>query len=279
MVAAITLYHPDNKIMEHIINMIPFFEIIYLFDNTEMQSDEVRERFHIKGIKYATKKTNKGLAYGLNVCCNQAYKDGYQWIMLLDQDSAVTLDLVNEMNAFIKEYDEERLAIVAPMIDDNKIRNVRVQRAEKKKAVITSGMVLKLEAFRKNGYFETALFLDGVDFEYCLRLYKNGYYILKNHQVALCHNQYDNERVIGQYKVNKYPAIRHYYICRSYFYIKEHYPQEREFVNGLRKSNQDWLRGVMLYDNNKFKKILAMVLAGIDYKMGKLGKCRWKMLT
>lgn len=279
MVAAITLYHPDNRIIKNILNMKPFFEKIYLFDNTEWQSDEVRDKFCAEGIKYASKRANKGLAYGLNVCCSQAYRDGYQWIMLLDQDSAVTLTLLNEMNVFIKKYDDEKLAVVAPVINDNGIRNLRIRRAEKKKAVITSGLFLKLEAFKKNGCFETALFLDGVDFEFCLRLYKNGYYILMNHQVALQHNQYDSERVIGQYyKVNKYAAIRYYYIFRSYFYIKQHYPQEKEFVDGLKNSNRNWLKMMLLYDNDKLKKILAVVFAVIDYKMGKFGRCRWKIL-
>lgn len=281
MAAAVTLYHPDINMVDYILDIRSYFEIIYLFDNTETQSDEIKKLLCQEGIKYATKKNNMGLAYGLNACCNAAYKDGFQWIILLDQDSMVTPDLLDGMKAFITKYDEEKLAVAVPAIDDNLMHCVRTKKAKKRKAVITSGMILKLEAFRKNGYFNTELFLDGVDFEFCLRLYQNGYYILENQQVALQHNRYDNGQMLqalSQYKVNKYPAIRYYYIYRNYFYIKEHYPQEKTFIGQLKDTNQNWLWGMLCYDDYRFKKILGIILGVIDYKLKRFGKCRWKIL-
>lgn len=281
LAAAIILYHPDDKVADYILSISPYFGMLYLFDNTESKdcTDKMRARFKNKsGIKYAAKNDNMGLAYGLNVCCNAAYKDGFSWIMLFDQDSVITENLVEGMCDFIEEQDEERLAIAAPMIDDFKNRSVREKKAKRKKEVITSGMVLKLEAFKKNGYFLNSLFVDAVDIEYCLRLAKNGYFILENNQVRLAHNQYDTEQVLGGYKINKYSALRHYYIARGYCYIMEHYAYEKTYLEYFKQENTRRFWGMLLYDKHRLKKLLAVMLGIIDYKRGAFGKCRWKIL-
>lgn len=135
LAAAIILYNPEEKITEYILKLRQYFPTIYLFDNTESEerTNRTREKVRKKGIKYKAKNNNMGLAYGLNSCCNVAFKDGFDWIMLFDQDSVVTEDLVGNMKEFIKKYDEEKLAIVAPMIDDFNNRKVKEQRVKRKK--------------------------------------------------------------------------------------------------------------------------------------------------
>lgn len=281
LAAAITLYHPDDKVADYIISIQPYFGTIYLFDNTESEECTSRMKKCFKnqsGIKYAAKNENMGLAYGLNVCCNAAYKDGFTWIMLFDQDSIITEDLLDSMKEFIKEYDEDNLAIVTPMIEDFKNHKVREKKAKRKKEVITSGMILKLEAFKKNGYFLNALFVDAVDIEFCLRLSRNNYFILENNQAILKHNQYDNEQVLVDYKVNKYSALRHYYMARGYFYIIDHYGYEKAYIEQFKIANHRRLWNMLFYDNHRFKKLLAVILGSIDYKLGHFGKCRWKIL-
>lgn len=280
LAAAIILYNPEEKITEYILKLRQYFPTIYLFDNTESEerTNRTREKVRKKGIKYKAKNNNMGLAYGLNSCCNVAFKDGFDWIMLFDQDSVVTEDLVGNMKEFIKKYDEEKLAIVAPMIDDFNNRKVKEQRVKRKKEVITSGMILKLKAFKENGLFSNQLFLDAVDIEFCLRLSMNGYYILENSSVALQHNQFDNEKVLGGYKVNKYSAIRYYYMSRGYFYLLEHYKNEKIYLEQFKNDNFRRLWGMMFYDKHKIKKILAVLLGYVDYKLNRFGKCKWKIL-
>lgn len=278
--AAIILYHPDDKVAEYILSIRSYFKTIYLFDNTESEEsiNKMRKRFRKDGIKYAARNDNMGLAYGLNACCNAAYKDGFSWIMLFDQDSIITEELLNNMKDFIKEYDEEKLAIAVPMIDDFKNRSVKEKKAKRKKEVITSGMILKLEAFKKNGYFLNALFVDAVDYEFCLRLAKNGYFILENNQVSMHHNQYDNEQAVGRYKINKYSPLRYYYIARGYCYLMREYAYEKEFIERFRLENKRRIWGMLFYDKNRGKKILALFLGFVDYKLGRFGKCKWKIL-
>lgn len=280
MAAAIILYHPEDKMIEYILNLRQYFETVYLFDNTESedQTKRTRKRLSQKGIKYAAKNSNMGLAYGLNVCCNAAYKDGWQWIMLFDQDSVVTKDLVGSMKAFIEQYDEEKLAIAVPMLDDCKNRNVKQVKAKRKKEVMTSGMTLKLSAYKQNGYFLNALFVDYVDYEYCLRLKENGFFILENNQAVLRHNQYDEEKVLAGYKINKYSPLRHYYIARGYCYILKRYGYDKIFIEQLKETTYRRLWRVLFYDDHKIKKMLAMILGVLDFKLNRFGQCRWKIL-
>lgn len=278
--AAIILYHPEDRMIEYILNLRQYFGTIYLFDNTESEEsvNKMRRKFRIDGIKYAAKNDNMGLAYGLNVCCNAAYKDGFSWIMLFDQDSIITEELLDNMKEFIKEYDEEKLAIVAPMIDDFKNRSVKEKKAKRKKDVITSGMILKLEAFKANGYFLNALFVDAVDYEYCLRLKEKGFFILENKQAILRHNQYDKEKVLGGYKINKYSPLRHYYMARGYCYVLKRYGYDKIFIEKFKKINYQRFWGVLFYDNHRIKKVLAMLLGVLDFKLNRFGRCSWKIL-
>lgn len=278
--AAIILYHPDDKIADYILSIRPYFETIYLFDNTESmeKTNRMRKMLHKEGIKYATKNDNMGLAYGLNVCCNAAYKDGFSWIMLFDQDSVITDSFVKNMQEFICQYDEEKLAIVAPRIDDYGVRSTGESKVRRRKEVITSGMTLKLEAFKQVGYFLNALFVDYVDYEFCLRLGKKGYFILENRKEVLHHNQYDTEKVLGGYKINKYSALRYYYIARGYRYILEHYSEDVNYIDNLKQINHRRIWRIIFYDEHKMKKLLAVLLGNIDYKRGHFGKCPWNWL-
>lgn len=279
MAVAITLYHPDEKIAENILRISSYFETIYLFDNTESKTktDKMRNLLHKKGIKYATKNKNTGLAYALNVCCHAAYKAGYQWIMLLDQDSVITKDTLDEMKDFIEHWDSKRLGIVAPRIEDYGLRCVKSKGAKEKTQVITSGMILKLEAFKNIGGFLNDLFLYYVDFEYCYRLRKKGYIILQNQGAILYHNQYDKEKSINGYKIDKNTPLRHYYHAKGYYYIIEHYADEESIGDRKKSERQRW-RLILLYETDRARKILAYLLAFLDYKVGYFGVCRWKIL-
>ena len=281
IVAAITLYNPKEKVYEYILELRKIFPHIYLFDNTENEDILKKSKKNLKqeGITYFSKGVNMGLAYGLNVCCNRACKDHYPWIMLFDQDSVITYDLICKMKDFIQKYDNEKLAIVTPMIEDFKRRCVRDDKAKPKKTVITSGMILKLEAFVENGKFLNALFVDAVDIEYSLRIARKGYYILENRQAILHHNQYDKENVYDGYKVNKYSALRHYYIARGYCYIVHEYAYERAYIEQFKLENYRRFRGMITYDQHRMKKLFAIILGFIDYKRGKFGKCEWKIIA
>lgn len=278
--AAITLYNPEETVYEYILELRKIFPHIYLFDNTENAEVLQKSKKQLKqeGITYFSKGENMGLAYGLNVCCTRAYKDSFPWIMLFDQDSIITQELICQMKDFINQYNDEKLAIVTPMIADFNRRCVKDDKAKRKKTVITSGMILKLDAYVKTGKFLNALFVDAVDIEYCLRLGQKGYFILENKQTILHHNQYDKETVYDGYKVNKYSALRHYYIARGYCYIIEKYGSDKAYIEQFKLENHRRFRGMMVYDSHRVKKFLAVILGIIDYKRGRFGKCKWNII-
>jgi len=280
MAIAIILYNPDEKVINYIKNLRKIAQKIYLYDNTESEKEikKTKESLGYKGILYYSKCKNMGLAYGLNVCCRHASRDGFDWIMLFDQDSIINGSFLDNMCEFIKKYDEDKLGIVAPMINDFNRRNVKENKAKRKKQVITSGMTLKLKAFRDIGLFCNDLFIDAVDIEYCLRLYKKGYFILENNQAVLQHNKYDKQQIYGGYKVNKYSPLRHYYIARGYCYIIKNYDNEKKFIPWFKTENYNRFIGMIYYDNQRIKKIIAIILGIFDYYRGSFGKCKWNML-
>lgn len=280
LTAAIILYHYDGKIINNAIELSKLFRYIIVFDNNEeaVTNNAIDELKKINNVFYFSKNKNKGLAYGLNYCCNRALKMGNDWIVLLDQDSKMSKEDIEKMEHFIlKEDMDGTLGIAASAVKDN-WRVPKQQKVKRKDVVITSGMFLKLSAFKEVGLFNQKLFLYYVDFDYCLRMREKKYRILQNMGVIMEHNCFDDQDTKGGYKVNKYTAIRHYYSIRNWLYMKRRFPKEKAFLERERENCKERIEEMIYFDSGRCKKVLALLLGILDYYRKKFGECGWKFL-
>lgn len=181
--AGIVLFNPDDedRFIYCLNRLTEQFEKVYIFNNGAPFSFD-----KFKSVECISENENKGIAYALNKIMSYAQKDGYSWVVTMDQDSVIPDGLVNGYMQHINESSD--LGIICPqVIDKRRIYSV----AEKNKEeiyvdfCITSAACTSVEAWEKCGKFDEWLFIDLVDNDFCKRLTLSGYKILKLNQWVL----------------------------------------------------------------------------------------------
>lgn len=181
--AGIVLFNPDdeNRFIYCLNKLAEQFDKIYVFNNGRPYSFDM-----FSSVEYISENENKGIAYALNEIMACAKKDGYSWVVTMDQDSVIPDGLVDGYAKHIKK--NSNIGIICPqVIDKRRIYSV----AEKDNGevyvdfCITSAACTSVEAWEKCGKFDEWLFIDLVDNDFCKRLTLSGYKILKLNQWVL----------------------------------------------------------------------------------------------
>lgn len=174
--AGIVLFNPEiTRLMACIESLKLQVSKIYIFDNSSMA-------IHINddSIAYITENKNKGIAYALNRIMERAQKDGFGWVVTMDQDSIVPCGMIDGFKESIRSH--ANLGIVCPQVIDKRRIYLVAENNEQESYVdfcITSAACTSVEAWEKCGKFDEWLFIDLVDNDFCKRLILNGYKILK----------------------------------------------------------------------------------------------------
>jgi len=141
---------------------------------------------------------------------------------------------------------------------------------------MTSGNLVLLDAFKRAGDFNEALFIDHVDTEYSMRLRSYGYELIYANRALLHHHvgELGLHRLLWKtlFSTNHSP-IRKYYVFRNAGFILEHYAQK--FPTECKKiRDRYWIDPiiVLLYEKQKWAKFKMMMRGYLDYKRGIFGK-------
>lgn len=270
-IAVIVTYNPDLDILIKNINSIKDqVDKVIVIDNNSDNSEFIKR--YLKDINLNVilhqNSVNKGIAFALNIGMNISLKEGADWVVSLDQDSIPPHNIIRE---YMKYIDIEDVAMLTPSIADrNETQKTKnYQEIEYVNKCITSASALKMKVFKEIGSFDEKMFIDLVDFEYCARIKKHSYKILKINSVILEH-QLGNacrlkilsnlfKRDIYVYNHN---ANRTYYFVRNYiYYIKKHKTilnTRAEIYTLIR-----WILLKLIFERNKFSKLKA-ILIGIN---------------
>lgn len=269
----VVLYNPTNDDIGNIKTYIDDVDILYVMDNSIKENKERLPKN--KKIKYIFNNNNLGISEPLNRAAEMARKSNYNWLLTMDQDTKFRKGIIPKLKEIILNTDCSNIGIVTPW------HNTKLK-VEKPKTkidypldVMTSGNLVNLDIHKKLGGFKEWLFIDGVDIEYCLNLAKNNYKIMRLNSLKIDHNLGDiTYRKIFKKDllITNHSAIRRYYQCRNYHYIRDMYVKDfPDFCNILVKVKAT-IFGIIFYENNKLAKIKAYYKGYKDYKHGKRGK-------
>ena len=179
-----------------------------------------------------------GLAKGLEWAINR----GHDFLWTFDQDSQPTESclelLINEYA--ILENKGELVGLIAPLpLDSNthielpgaifrKYRYVPAQskgdKAYECDMAITSGSLVALSAAKATKMPEVGLFIDAVDWDYCMKLKESGHKVFMTRKAIMNHRFSDMKLVKlplldSRVVTNNYVPIRRYYMCRNHTYM------------------------------------------------------------
>lgn len=214
---------------------------------------------------------NTGMAHALNQICEKAIQLGYEWVATLDQDSVMQPHMLDHLIPYTQQTD---LGIICPRIEDRNLGRQHTKNDQGTEYInycITAGNLVRLEAWKKVGGFSEELFIDGVDFDFCLNLQNNGFRILRVNDVYLTQEIGHGHRISlpfhRQISILNHSPLRLYYITRNYLYIGRKYHQKWHWTWEVLKR----VLIVICYEGNKRQKI-QYILTGIrHYRKGRMG--------
>lgn len=226
VVAGIVSYNPDIRRLSQNINSIKDqVEKVYIVDNASRNIDDIIELISgIPNIYIIRNSENFGIAKALNQMCEEAINDGNDWILTLDQDTICPSDIIEK---FLPYTSQSNVGILCPqfMIEtqNHKLMDSLINPMEHVELCITSASLNKLDLWDSiNGFLEW-LFIDCVDYDYCLRVRAKGFDILRINSVIINHLVGDPSIVNLPFGVSisvyNHSSFRNYYIVRNNIYL------------------------------------------------------------
>ena len=179
---------------------------------------------------------NTGIANALNVGIQLAFDLSKHYVFTFDQDSEISIDLLERL---LKQYVEQEAQSSAPLVlgphPINKVtgasylrRRDRLRRFFRNGArepyllrvneIISSGLLANRDTYDKVGLYDTELFIDFVDHEWCWRLREMGGACLVDLSTPLSHmvGSGDIPFTLGMKFAS---AHRLYYLFRNGIYL------------------------------------------------------------
>ena len=283
----VVLFKPEEEMFKNIDSYIDSIDRLYVVDNTP--EADISKRFHNNNkIKYIPLKDNKGIAYALNVGAKEAIKNGADWLLTMDQDSTFEKDALKSMIEFIEYYKKHpsiekivgtklnKIGIISPFHKTARNLKDNPTGISMPLEVMTSGNLVNLQIYEKIGGFKDWLFIDCVDFDYCLNLRKQGYEIIQLNYARLDHELGDTHerKILGKtVYIDNHSAFRRYYIARNRKYLYDLYHDDFPvYCEYEIKCTRKELIKLWLFEKNKIKKTKAIMRGLRDYKKGVKGK-------
>lgn len=282
--AVVVTFYPSDEVWKNLKITLDQVDRIIVIDNT---AGGIEPKIHHNRILVLSNRRNIGLAKAQNLGIALAISSGYEWILLLDQDSQPAPDFMECMQQYYKSLskkDKDTILLLAPNLYDNilKFFYPRVIRSHflfrrihcKDKENITnsliaisSGSLIPARTFHRIGFMDDALFIDHVDNDFCLRGISQGLVIhtvckaLLFHRLGNCRKIYS----IGSFliKPSFYPPFRRYFIYRNRIIVwRRYFKKVPEFIlHDFLVALYDLFKIAFLEDEKKLK--LQAVFEGI----------------
>jgi rhamnosyltransferase len=225
--AIVVTYHPDAALLDNLSRLHQQVPNIIIVDNGSDASSagllaEAERRFSARVTKNSQ---NLGIAAALNIGIKQASSSGYQWLATFDQDSSVT---PGYFESLLSAYEHcpfrEKVPLVAPELCYSQQESMQKRAANSStvysltRTAMTSGSLIKPDIFSKVGFYDETFFMDYVDYEFCLRLWKAGWKVFRANQAHLLHRlgTPQTHSFLGfKVQIKSHNPWRRYYIMRN----------------------------------------------------------------
>jgi rhamnosyltransferase len=231
MIAAIvTTYKPDAAFVSRFQPLLKVCSAVIVSDNTPQGHFD--EGALPQGFTLLASGGNVGIGRALNNGIAGAKQLGAGYVVLFDQDSTPSVDLVRNLQASLlraQAVHGPRICIGPTHVDDatgHEQKGLRARPLVGGDGVVqedivgatclaTSGMTLDISALEAEDTFSTELFLDLVDFEWCWRLGAKGWRFARIDSVQMKHRLGVAERRWMGLRFHVPAPYRHYFQFRD----------------------------------------------------------------
>jgi rhamnosyltransferase len=292
--AVFVAFFPDDRFAHRVTTASEQVDRVYIVDNTpagpadhlpsgppvgEQPSGPAGDQLPARpDVEVIRNGRNLGVATALNQGARRALAQGYDFLLMMDQDSSPRDGMVAALQRAFRQW-PTRVAIASPLhLDPNSPPgpDSAGERGQARSMLVTmtAGSLLDLQAYRELGPFRDDLFIDQVDHEYCLRAHRNGYDVVQVGNAVIEHTLGDRTvRNVGGRAVvtSNHSALRRYYITRNRLIVAREYPDIPSFRRLQRWQTLSELRDIVLFEDRRKAKLTMMVRGARDYARHRTG--------
>jgi rhamnosyltransferase len=275
--ATVILYNPPDETISNLLSYYNQVNTLYIIDNSEKPNDILILEFEkLDKVVYHTFNSNKGIAFALNFAAKLAINDGFDYLFTFDQDSSFSKGVFKNYLDSINLLNLEKVGIISPFHEMNGYNSDSfLSETTDILTVATSGNLLNLRIFKELEGFLEKLFIDYVDNEYCLRLGRKGYRVVRFNKILMNHNLGDLsiKSIFGKkISVTNHSAIRLYYRVRNrLFVISKNYlifPKYSYLM--FRLIFTDILK-ILIFEKDRVKKLHMMLIGFVHFFQNRFG--------
>lgn len=215
----VILYNPNiEDVKKNITSYLNYLDKLYIVDNSSLSNELCFSGIDDK-IEYLANLSNQGIPKVLNKISEMSILGGYDLLLTMDQDSYFKEDSAKLYFNFIDKLDFNNISMVGvtPVSVDDYCVSGQTEYSDCQ-LLITSGSFVNLHLLKRVGGFNEKLFIDCIDYDYCLRSLKLGFRIGAVKSVYLTHVGGSPKIILGK-KIALYSSERLYFIIRNHFYL------------------------------------------------------------
>lgn len=248
--AIIVTYRPDPATLDTLItSIVDQVTHILLVDNSP-DTNQLQQRYTLAHLHYITMHGNTGIAAAQNAGIAAARQLGASHVVLFDQDSMATPDMIMQLLAITQKtpgiasagpcYVDTRQDNPPPFIRVEGLRLIRstccMNTTVPVDYLIASGCLIPLHVLDRVGGMREDLFIDYVDIEWGLRARHHGLQSYGVCNAKMLHQLGDDPVHFFGKRIPLHSPLRHYYHFRNavLLYREAWIPWNWKYVDGVR---------------------------------------------
>lgn len=270
LAVGVVLFNPSIQNLRNINNYAGNVEMVYIYDNSEYSSlEKIEQILEEKDYVYFFNKSNDGISKSFNTIFDEAEKDNAEMVILLDQDTIVPLNFIENVQRGIQDNPNNDFYCANVCFE----KEFMVTENTDIDFCITSGSIISITYFKQLDGYDENYFIDGIDRDFCFKVrISNG--------KILCLKEAMIYQVLGDGKKNpfgiyEHSGIRNYYIYRNRLYFLNKYKEHLNIISIIRWKYLSILKqrlSILFFEKNKLEKFHFLRNAKKDFKIGNMGK-------
>lgn len=273
ILAVVVSYNGGAGILQTVAALRDQVGHVYVVDNgSRSETLAVLDQLELQpGTSVTRVGENRGVGHALNLGVKRARERGYSWLLTMDQDSLADPSMVASYQAALAG--DRSLVCLTPIIAGKDGRTGHTEGGFASYA-ISSGNLVAMRVFDRTGLYDADMFIDGIDFDFCLRLRRAGYSIRRVGDARMQHQLGIASPIprMLRWGYAVHPPVRRYYMTRNFLYLAERYLLRFPvFIAKLGLAHMALAVLVAFLDPRPIQSYRAMARGVWDYLMRRVG--------
>lgn len=282
MAAVVTTFDPAPSIVRNLRRIAAQVgQVIVVDDSGRGAAIPLVESTELANLVVLVNEQNLGIATALNRGVAEAAERGCRWVITLDDDTLVSERYVQDVFDFINRHPEMAVGVVACGRQREGGGNAAGEQDEdmpfrEKRNLITSGCVFEIATYSAIGGFDERMFIDLVDFDFCIRLRKSGRKVIELERVGMMHmvGASRTSRLLGfALTVYNHAPFRLYYQARNaILFAGKHWRFDPLLCSVLLLDLVRLPLKAIAFESEKLRRLRYVVAGGLDGLRGRGGR-------